>query len=163
MRLLAILVLCTTMSGANARPPARKATFVYVDKSERHIFFFDGPDLLAKYGVSLGRSPVGHKEREGDKKTPEGTYTLDYKNPKSQYYRSIHISYPNRRDRAQAKRMGVSPGGDIMIHGQPNGAQYIASVLQQYDWTDGCIALTNEQMEVAWELVDVPVRIQIAP
>ena len=163
MRLLAIGFLCMAATAAYANESSRKADFVYVDKSERAISFFNGKELLAKYRISLSRSSVGHKEREGDKRTPEGTYTLDYKNPNSQYYRSIHISYPNQQDRTSAKRRGVSPGGAIMIHGQPNRSRYAASELQQYDWTDGCIALTNTEMDVVWAMVDVPVRIQIAP
>jgi len=163
VRILAILFLSLIAITASAKTPTKKADFVYVDKSDRVIFFFKDKELIAKYKMSLGRSPVGHKEREGDKRTPEGTYALDYKNPNSQYYRSIHISYPNKQDRAAAKRIGVSPGGAIMIHGQPNGSKYHASILQQHDWTDGCIALTNEQMDAVWEMVDVPVRIRIAP
>ncbi|QSX77412.1 L,D-transpeptidase family protein [Agrilutibacter solisilvae] len=163
MRLLAILLLSTAAITASAWVPAKKATFVYVDKSARELFLFNGTQLIAKYKVALGRSPVGHKQREGDKRTPEGAYVLDYKNPNSQYHRSIHISYPSRRDQALARRKGVPPGGAIMIHGQPNGFGRGAPILQQSDWTDGCIALTDEQMDAVWDMVDVPVRILIAP
>lgn len=140
-----------------------KATFVYVDKSERQLFVFSGRTLLLQYPIALGRVPAGHKQQEGDKRTPEGVYMLDWKNPNSRYHRSIHVSYPNAADRADAQRRGVSPGGDIMIHGQPNQSPLPAAALQQHDWTDGCIALTDAQMDALWEVVDVPVPIRIVP
>ncbi len=146
-----------------ARAAKAKASFVYVDKSEREMFVFAGRELLLHHRVALGRSPVGHKQQEGDKRTPEGQYLLDWKNPNSRYYRSIHVSYPDTADRQSARNQGVSPGGDIMIHGQPNGSRLPAAQLQAVDWTDGCIALTNAQMDALWKVVDTPVPILIAP
>ena len=163
MKVSWLFVALFTSLAVGATPPPKKATFVYVDKASRQIFLYDGKELLATFPISLGRAPIGHKEREGDKKTPEGRYVLDYKNPNSQYYLSIHVSYPNTQDKKRARELGVSPGGDIMIHGQPNSANYAPEVLQRYDWTDGCIAVTNEQMDQIWAMVDVPVTIQIAP
>lgn len=156
-----LTVLCASFA-SNAAPP-QKANFVSVHKAARQLFLYDGKVLLAKFPIVLGGAPVGHKEREGDHKTPEGWYVLDYKNPNSRYHRSIHVSYPNSRDKNRAKTLGVAPGGDIMIHGQPNGSKYAADELQRYDWTDGCIAVTNEQMDQIWAMIDVPVPIQIVP
>ena len=158
-----LIALFASLSVGATPPPPQKATFVYVHKAARQMFLYDGKVLLATFPISLGRSPVGHKEREGDKRTPEGRYVLDYKNPNSQYYLSIHVSYPNAQDKKHARELGVSPGGDIMIHGQPNSSSYSPDVLQRYDWTDGCIAVTNEQMDQIWAMIDVPVTIRIAP
>lgn len=120
---------------------------VYVDKSERILQLLSGDDVIRTYHVALGDSPAGHKRQEGDERTPIGNYKLDYKNENSKYYRSIHVSYPNAADKAQARNRGVSPGGDIMIHGQPNGYGHLAETTQQRDWTDGCIAVTDDEMD----------------
>ena len=117
MKCFGLLMALGTSLGAGAAPPTQKADFVYVDKSARTLSLYQGKTLLARFPIALGRAPVGHKEREGDKKTPEGEYVLDYKNPNSRFHRSIHVSYPNAADRARARALGVAPGGDIMIHG----------------------------------------------
>src|SRR5690606_20762564 len=96
--------------------------------------------------IALGGNPVGHKQQEGDQRTPEGRYVLDYRKPDSAYFRALHVSYPNAADAAAAKARGVSPGGLIMIHGQRNGFGWAAAATQRVDWTDGCIALSNEDM-----------------
>ncbi|MFS1525297.1 L,D-transpeptidase family protein [Microbulbifer sp. 2304DJ12-6] len=111
--------------------------------------------------VALGASPKGHKMQEGDEKTPEGRYTLDYKKEDSAYYRAMHISYPSSRDRAQAEARGVSPGGFIMIHGQRNGLGWLAAITQRFNWTDGCIALSNTEMDVFMSLVQTGTPIEI--
>ena len=115
--------------------------------------------------VRLGGTPLGHKQREGDRRTPEGRYLLDFRKADSAFYRALHVSYPNRDDRANARRLGVPPGGAIMIHGQPNGLQLTAdsTVTIPYDWTDGCIALSNADMTTLWNLVRVPTPIEIDP
>jgi murein L,D-transpeptidase YafK len=115
--------------------------------------------------VALGDNPVGHKMREGDERTPEGDYVLDWRNPNSQFYRSIHVSYPNERDRLFARALGHDPGGMIMIHGKPN---YISSprVLAEYDrrdWTNGCIAVGNQDMDEIWTAVKDGTPIRILP
>ena len=141
------------------------ATHIVVDKSDRKLFVYAEQELVATYPVALGGNPLGHKTEEGDRRTPEGKYVLDYKNPHSAYHLSIHISYPNRNDREQARQRSVSPGGDIMIHGQPNDAR-LRQYLQSHpalDWTDGCIALSNEDMKALWDQVSVPVSIEITP
>jgi murein L,D-transpeptidase YafK len=136
---------------------------VKVDKSSRELALLSQGKVVATFDIVLGGNPVGHKQREGDKRTPEGRYVLDFKKRDSAYFRAIHISYPNHADRQRARRAGVSPGGAIMIHGQPNGLGWLSSASQRYDWTDGCIALSNEDMQRVWDLVQVPTSIEISP
>ena len=140
-----------------------KADFVLVEKSKNLLTLFKNQKVIGSYHVVFGGNPVGHKEQEGDNKTPEGRYVLDSKNVNSAYYKSIHISYPNAKDIANAKAKGVSPGGAIMIHGQKNGFGWAAVETQKTNWTLGCIALTNEDMEVIWKSVNVPIPIEIKP
>ncbi|WP_201591307.1 L,D-transpeptidase family protein [Psychrobacter fozii] len=134
---------------------------VFVDKSERRLQLLSGDDVIRTYRIALGDSPVGHKQQEGDQRTPVGTYTLDYKNENSIAHRSIHISYPNAADKARAKQLGVSPGGDIMIHGQMNGFGHLAAINQKYDWTDGCIAVTDDEMDEVMAAVTLGIPIEI--
>ncbi|MCP4489167.1 MAG: L,D-transpeptidase family protein [Gammaproteobacteria bacterium] len=134
---------------------------VKVDKSEKKMYLLEGDKVLKEYTVSFGANPKGHKQREGDKKTPEGSYILDYKKEDSSFYRSMHISYPNETDIANAKKLGVSPGGYIMVHGQRNKLDWLASITQSFNWTNGCIALTNSEMDDFMELVSVGTKIQI--
>ncbi len=140
-----------------------KADFVLVEKSKNLLTLFKNQKVIGTYHVVFGGNPIGHKEQEGDNKTPEGRYILDSKNVNSAYYKSIHISYPNAKDIANAKAKGVSPGGAIMIHGQKNGFGWAAAATQKTNWTLGCIALRNEDMEVIWKSVKVPVPIEIKP
>lgn len=135
--------------------------FVKVEKSERKMYLFEGKTIIKEYQVALGPVPYGHKVQEGDEKTPEGIYTLDYKKEDSSFYRAMHIDYPNEEDKATAESLGVSPGGQIMIHGQPNDIERPVSLVQQFNWTDGCIALTNIEMDEFMELVKEGTKIQI--
>ena len=138
-----------------------QADKVFVDKSERILQLMHDGKVLKTYRIALGDNPVGHKQVQGDERTPTGRYTLDYKNENSIAYRSIHISYPNAADRAHAAKLGASPGGDIMIHGQMNGFGHLAWLNQQRDWTDGCIAVSNEEMDEIMAAVAVGVPIEI--
>ena len=122
-----------------------------------------GDQRLQEYQIALGGDPVGPKVREGDHKTPEGIYLLDRRNPKSRFYKSIHISYPDEKDRAQAARLGVPPGVDIMIHGLPNGFGWLGRAHRARDWTDGCIAVTNQEMDQIWSSVADGTPIEIKP
>ena len=122
-----------------------------------------GEAVLKTYKIALGTEPVGPKTQQGDHRTPEGSYILDFRNTHSQFYKSIHITYPNPADRAQARKRGVSPGGSIMIHGLPNGWGRIGKMHLQRDWTDGCIAVTNEEMDEIWRLVPDGTPIEIKP
>ncbi len=158
---------------------------VVVDKSERKLYLMAGNDegelqVYREYHIMLGWAPSGHKTEEGDGKTPEGTYTIDYRNPKSRYFLSLHIDYPNQEDRQQARDRGVSPGGEIFIHGMPNelgpyysqwipdwmdsvGRDLVYSALEFVDWTQGCIAVSNEAIEEIYNLVKDGTPIEINP
>jgi murein L,D-transpeptidase YafK len=131
---------------------------VVVMKKERTLLLLDHGNLLKKYRVALGGDATGPKIKRGDHKTPEGVYVLDRRNEHSRFYRSLHVSYPNTEDRARAAQSGVDPGGDIMIHGLPNGLGWIGSTHRLRDWTDGCVAVTDEEMDEIWRAVpDGPV------
>ncbi len=159
MRFLAILLLLLPMA-AFAQP---KVDLVRVDKSERRMELLSGGKVLRQFSIALGDNPIGHKQQEGDERTPEGRYLLDYRKPDSAYHRSIHISYPDARDIESARQRGVSPGGAIMIHGQRNGWGWAAPLMQRRDWTDGCIALSDADMDMVWELVGPGTAIEIVP
>ncbi|WP_426223450.1 L,D-transpeptidase family protein [Psychrobacter sp. DWR1-2-3] len=134
---------------------------VFVDKSARTLQLLSDNKVIKTYHIALGGNPVGHKQQQGDKRTPTGSYILDYKNEKSKFYRSIHVSYPNAADKARAKSRGISPGGDIMIHGQKNGFGHLAAINQQRDWTDGCIAVTDNEMDEIMAAVEIGTPIEI--
>ncbi|WP_197492728.1 L,D-transpeptidase family protein [Marinobacter sp. LQ44] len=138
-------------------------TKVLVHKSERRLYLLSGEHEVRSYRISLGGNPLGHKLYEGDKRTPEGDYILDWRNANSDFYKSIHISYPNARDRELAEAWGLDPGGSIMIHGLPNDAGDLAFAYTGLDWTEGCIAVTNEEMDEIWALVDNGTPIRILP
>lgn len=155
MRVLVLLLLSvSTFAIADV-------SLVKVDKSERKMYLLDDGEVIREYRVAFGANPKGHKQQEGDEKTPEGTYILDYKKEDSSFYRSMHISYPNAQDKENAEKLGVSPGGFIMVHGQRNGLGWLAPVAQLFNWTDGCIALTNREMDEFMSMVNVGTKIQI--
>jgi len=158
-----LCVLLFACCGASAA--AERADQIIVDKSEHRLTVLSKGKVIATFSAGFGVNPVGHKERQGDRRTPEGRYVLDYKNPNSAFYRSIHISYPNAADRARARRGGYNPGGDIMIHGQPSDPRMVGAIARwpNPDWTDGCVSLLNSDMKRLWELVTVPVPIEIKP
>jgi murein L,D-transpeptidase YafK len=128
---------------------------VLVKKSEKKMYLLKEGNVVKEYKISLGANPKGHKEQEGDEKTPEGKYILDYKKKDSAFYKAIHISYPSSEDIQNAKKRNVNPGGQIMIHGQKNGYGKLAWLTQKFNWTDGCIAVTNKEMEEIWNLIEV--------
>jgi len=137
------------------------ADYVLVDKSDRLLIAYrQGKPIKAYRGLQFGDAPMGHKQFEGDERTPEGLYTIDWRNPNSSYHLSLHISYPNSEDRAFAARFGRSPGGAIFIHGQPNG---LSSGRMRGDWTDGCIALSNAEIRELWQIVPNGTPIKIRP
>ncbi|MDP5210219.1 murein L,D-transpeptidase family protein [Microbulbifer sp. 2205BS26-8] len=144
-----------------ACPARTEVTLVQVIKSENKMLLMDGQKVVKTYHIALGASPKGHKMQEGDQKTPEGRYILDYKKEDSAYYRAMHLSYPNSRDRAQAEVRGVSPGGFIMVHGQRNGLGWFAPLTQRFNWTQGCIALSNSEMDDFMALVQTGTPIEI--
>jgi murein L,D-transpeptidase YafK len=142
---------------------AEKADMVRVVKSEKRLYLLKENEVFASYPVKFGANPEGHKQEQGDERTPEGRYFLTYKNSNSAFYRSIHISYPNALDQENARSLGVDPGGDIMIHGQANGWEWAAFVTQLVNWTDGCIALTNSNMDLVWDSIESGTPIEILP
>lgn len=147
------------------KPPEPIATpkvdLVKIDKSMRKMFLLKGEKVVASYGIALGANPKGHKLREGDKRTPEGRYTLDLINEQSRFYRSIRINYPSKEDLARAELLGFPPGGHIMIHGQKNGNSPHPSLNRGKDWTDGCVAISNNEMDEFLALVSVGTPIEI--
>jgi len=158
----------SSMSGASANQDLNKLPkidLVLVKKRDRTLSLISAGVPVRVYSVSLGDDPLGHKQFEGDERTPEGQYVLDWRNPQSHYYKSIHISYPNLDDIAYAEARGENPGGMIMIHGLPNDRNNNLDVrsLLDRDWTDGCIALTNTAMDEVWHLVDNGTPIYIMP
>lgn len=141
---------------------------VKVFKAKRTLEILHNDQFIKTYAMRLGFDPIGHKVQEGDGKTPEGRYVIDWRNPNSQFYKSLHISYPNTTDQQKAKYLGVSPGGDIMIHGSANHQQLKAQpqlmdYLPQRDWTWGCVAVRNTDMDELWQLVDNGTTIMIYP
>ncbi|MCT2558607.1 L,D-transpeptidase family protein [Tsuneonella sp. YG55] len=144
-------------------PPV--ADFVLIDKSDRTLTLYTaGRATMTVSGIQLGDAPEDHKQFEGDERTPEGRYTIDYRNPNSAYYLSLHISYPNAADRAFARAQGRSPGGAIFIHGQPNGLPGAdAGLRMPGDWTDGCIAVSNGTIALLWNAIPDGTPIEIRP
>ena len=150
-------------AASHALPKDARADKVLVLKNERTLELLDHGRVLKKYKVALGGTPVGKKQKQGDHKTPEGFYVIDHRNEHSHYYRALHISYPNADDRVEARKAGVSAGGDVMIHGLPNGMGWIGSKHRLRDWTDGCIAVTNDEMDEIWRTVADGTPIEIRP
>ncbi|CAH0530095.1 L,D-transpeptidase family protein [Vibrio hippocampi] len=134
---------------------------VEVKKSVRRMYLIAGDEIVREYRIALGKNPRGHKVQEGDNRTPEGQYTLDFVMDDSAFYRSIHISYPNATDQQRAQDLGVSPGGNIKIHGLKNDNSKPPRFVQSFDWTNGCIAITNDQMDELLTLVNVGTPIHI--
>lgn len=157
-----LLAACGSASSqTRAVPAGSKADRLLVDKSERLLIAYRGDQEIARYtNIRFGDAPAGHKQFEGDERTPEGDYSISGRNPKSAYHLSLRISYPNAADRAYAKAQGRSPGGDIFIHGQPN--RWPGPTLAT-DWTDGCIALSNAEIKQLWDLVPDGTPITIRP
>lgn len=149
-----------------SEPPLGKrvrADKVLLVKGERRLTLLRRGRVLKNYRVSLGFDPDGHKQQEGDGRTPEGRYVLDWRNPKSKYHLSLHVSYPNKQDKVRAKKAGVSPGGAIMIHGLPNGFGHIGKFHRFHDWTHGCIAVTDVEIREIWRAVRDGTPIEIRP
>ncbi len=167
LSLISVLVILTACSPKTQDTPEKLPPIdnILVKKAERKLFLRHGNDIVRSYHIALGGRPEGHKTREGDNKTPEGRYKISGRNPGSLYHRSLRISYPDANDRAQAKALGVSPGGDIMIHGYPNrSSDFLFYFVHKFsDWTQGCIAVTNDEIEEIWRLVPDGTPITIEP
>lgn len=179
MKLLIKLILLSLIALSIAQ--AETIKLVRVQKGQRLMELIGNEGQIVKsYKIMLGKNPIGHKVQSGDNKTPEGLYTLDYKNAQSKFRKSIHISYPNKADIKRAKKLKVNPGGDIMIHGLPNDfkemREWLALVglgdtsdivirmaLPNFDWTSGCIAVLDDEIDEIFGLIKVPTPIQINP
>jgi murein L,D-transpeptidase YafK len=148
---------------ALAEKPGIGVDHVVVYKHERRLVLLSQGREVRSYRVALGAEPRGPKMRQGDHRTPEGSYVLDSRNPNSHFYKAFHISYPNSKDVAAAKKFGVSPGGDIMLHGLPKQYAFVGKAHALHDWTDGCIAVSNEELDEIWSLVRVGTPIEIKP
>lgn len=136
---------------------------IVVHKSIRTLQLYANNKLIKTYKIALGRNPIGHKQQEGDSKTPEGLYYITHHNPRSSYHLSLGISYPNKQDKENAQKHNVSAGGDIMIHGLPNYAPFFGAFHSLKDWTQGCIAVTNSEIEEIYKAVSDGTPIEILP
>jgi murein L,D-transpeptidase YafK len=157
-----ILLLCSCLAAQVPDKPLH-ADKVVVVKKERTLKLLNHGIVIKTYKIALGADPVGPKTRQGDHKTPEGIYVLDSRNAHSKFHKAIHISYPGPRDSAAAKQNGVSPGGDVFVHGLPNGYAWVGAAHRAKDWTDGCIALTNQEIDEIWVAVADGTPIEIRP
>lgn len=166
---MTIAGLAVLLAGLSlAAPPVQVSEFpmadkVVVEKENRKLHLLKNGEVFRTFEIALGVEPVGDKEREGDQRTPEGSYTLDGRNPDSDFFLAIHISYPSAAERAVARVNGYDPGGAIMIHGQPNVPTYSTAYYRTQDWTNGCIALSNSDMIDIWLLTDNDTPIEILP
>lgn len=163
---IAAFAYTKAMRGQHGSPPQMvsaevQADLVIVDKPARRLKLMRGEEVIGDYAISLGAAPKGHKTREGDEKTPEGKYTIDWRNPRSVAHLSLHISYPNQQDLEAAAERGESPGGAIMIHGMLNGWGWLGGLHRRWDWTNGCIAVTNAEIQEIWSLVPDGTPIEI--
>jgi murein L,D-transpeptidase YafK len=156
-----LLVCALGMAQTTGKP--LRADRVVVLKKERTLQLLSQGKVIKTYKVALGGDPVGAKTRQGDHKTPEGFYVLDSRNAHSRFYKSIHISYPSARDRAAVRQNHVSPGGDVFVHGLPNGYGWLGASHRARDWTDGCIAVTNQEIDEIWLAVADGTPIEIRP
>ncbi|WP_298187630.1 L,D-transpeptidase family protein [uncultured Pseudomonas sp.] len=161
--LLCLSVALTGHASTAPMPDGKTVDKVLVVKSERTLHLISRGDTLKSYRMSLGKKPDGAKQREGDLRTPEGFYWIDWRKTSDKYNLSMHISYPNARDQAQARAQGVSPGGMIMIHGTPLDEEYPEWFFHTLDWTEGCIAMKNADMREIWSLVKDGTLIEIRP
>jgi len=162
---LGILVILVSLCplAAAAASDMEMADRVLIKKSERKLFLMKKDRILKSVDISLGLVPTGDKRSEGDFRTPEGSYKLTERNPASDFFLSILISYPNGPDNIEAERLGLSPGGQIMIHGQPNSPTHSRDYYRWTDWTDGCVAVSNSNMVDIWLMTDNDTPIEILP
>jgi len=165
---MSVLPGCAAHRATEISKPTRRAYFadkIVVKKSQRRLYLMRDGKPFRTYRISLGANPEGHKRYRGDNRTPEGRYTIDWRNPRSKFYKALHISYPNLEDRISARRAGWDPGGAIMIHGEPGFAQYaeLRDAVSKEDWTQGCIAVSNLALDEIWRYTTDGTPIEILP
>lgn len=158
----ALLTAVAVSSPAFAAQEIR-ADKILIEKAARRLTLFSKGEAIKIYRIALGGKPIGQKEREGDNKTPEGIYKIDSRNRSSRYHVALHISFPNDKDRKRAKELGASPGGEVMIHGIKNGFGWVGGFHTWLDWTKGCIAVTNKEIEEIDKLVPNETVVEIRP
>jgi murein L,D-transpeptidase YafK len=159
---LALFAVFAELPAQQATPP-QKADSILILKKDHIMELLAGGKVIRTYKVALGQGGLAPKQREGDARTPEGHYTIDSRTAESHYHKALHVSYPNAEDRKRAEKLGVAPGGAIMIHGLPNGKGYIGAAHRLYDWTLGCIAVTDDEIDEIWNLVPVGTPVEIRP
>lgn len=159
-----LLLLCFSACGQpNSLSAGTRAEKILIIKSDRTMNLIGGEHVMRTYKVALGRNPAGPKTRYGDHKTPEGLYLVDAKKSQSRFHLALHVSYPDQADRERAQKENVNPGGDVEIHGIENGLGWIGRLHRQADWTDGCIAITDSEIEEIWRAVAVGTPVEIRP
>lgn len=160
-----LLVFCTLGGNGPESPahPSQKADSILILKKDHVMELLAGGKVIRTYKVALGQGGLAPKEREGDARTPEGHYTIDARYEHSAYHKALHVSYPNAEDRKRAARLGVSPGGAIMIHGLPNGKGWVGARHRLFDWTLGCVAVTDKEIDEIWTLVPIGTPVEIRP
>jgi len=162
--LLSVFVSLLVVVALSAAPQAlapQQADSILILKQEHLLKLFAGGKVIRTYKVALGRGGLAPKQKEGDARTPEGHYIIDSRNSSSAYHKALHVSYPSADDRIRAAELGVSPGGAIMIHGLPNGIGWVGSAHRHYDWTLGCIAVTDTEIDEIWKLVPIGTPVEI--
>jgi murein L,D-transpeptidase YafK len=162
LRLILLLAGALLLPLLAAAAP-QTADRVLVEKAARRLTLYQGGSAIASYHVALGPHPLGAKTRAGDGRTPEGLYVVDWRKADSGYHRALHLSYPNAADRRRAAAHGVAPGGDIMIHGMRNGLGWLGPLHLALDWTRGCIAVTDAQIDQIWSVVPDGTPVEIRP
>ena len=159
-----LLIAALFLTAAPLRPDKpRRADRILIEKADRRLTLMWKGTPVKSYRVALGRAPAGRKQCQGDNRTPEGLYRIDTRNAASHYHRALHVSYPNPQDLANAHRLRCAPGGDIMIHGLPNGYGWLGASHRLHDWTLGCIAVTDAEIEEIWAAVPNDTVVEIRP
>jgi murein L,D-transpeptidase YafK len=161
--LLIPALLCPMANASSNKQYNAKVDLVVVNKSQSRLSIIRDGKTIKSYLIAMGDAPNGHKLKEGDQRTPQGRYFLDYKKSDSAFYKSIHISYPNEEDKLRADALGISPGGMIMIHGENPRSTLSPEEAQKYNWTNGCIAVTNKEMDELWRMIEPGTPIEIWP
>jgi murein L,D-transpeptidase YafK len=161
--ILLTATICVNQKTAVSAPLTAMADSIVISKSAHSLSLMSGKTVLKTYHVALGRGSSGAKQVAGDNRTPEGKYTIDEKKTASQFHKALHLSYPNADDRARAAKLGKSPGGHIEIHGLPTMFAWIGTTQHVMDWTAGCIALSNDEIDEVWKMVSVGTPVEITP
>ena len=162
-RALSLFIIACALAKAQQPIPRLKADSILILKKDHVMELLANGKVIRTYKVALGQGGLAPKQREGDGRVPEGRYTIDSRNAASAYHKALHISYPNADDRRRAAKLGVSPGGAVMIHGLPNGKGWLGASHRLYDWTLGCVAVTDDEIDKIWNMVPIGTTVEIRP